>query len=585
MKLAIRIWFMALVFTFSWGGCAASKNQKLNAANSALPPEFEKQRVALVAARRRDPEHIHRETAQRELLSRHVIHVDQRGKLIPPHENACNEQCPLPEVYFDNLINAILTQPKALNGRRQVLFFVHGGLNTMESSMERALQLTMTRTNVPTWPDSLDGKPDELERWRQKSVDLNCQYYPVFLNWKSGLGTSYWEHLTDVRQGMHQENGTRNAWWLATPFYFAADLGRGAAGFPLAIGQQFQSDYQASLSRWLFTPDYEKQAQARSYVLRQDYQQGAVCGVAPKIAVSMGTDRRSASDFVLSATKYWLFLPTRLFSTLVVGSAGQPAWENMSRRTQMIIHNTDEYKHRNGSTTAESLQQFRSGETGAGGLFFKRLAERLKADASETELTLVGHSMGTMVLNEALLEHGWRFDGKARIKSIVYLAGACQIRDWQRAVFPYLRAESGCQFYSLSLHPTAERLEGNVWDMVARGSLLQWVDNFLANPETVEARTIGQWDNSMMTAHDIPENLRGRIHFKAFGQAGAEQDVGKFYTTSRAIKEFPATDAAIYRKTVENYAEIFRGQPNPQTHSSFGDEYFWKPVFWMPKPR
>ena len=59
--------------------------------------------------------------------------------------------------------------------RGRSLIFVHGGLNTYNQSLSRVNEMT--------------------------PQILAAHFYPLFVNWDSGLVSSYWEHLFLVRQG------------------------------------------------------------------------------------------------------------------------------------------------------------------------------------------------------------------------------------------------------------------------------------------------------------------------------------------------------------------------------------------------
>ena len=139
----------------------------------------------------------------------------------------------------------------------------------------------------------------------------------------------------------------------------------------------------------------------------------------------------------------------------------------------------------------------------------------------DLELTLIGHSMGTIVLNRALRECP-----RLRVRDVVYMAAACSIDDFRSSLVPYLTRTHDTRFYNLMLHPAAEVRE---WQMMAvdlppRGSLLAWIDNFLAAPETTLDRTLGSWENAMQTAYVVPAAVRPRITLKGFGVGGRGVD-------------------------------------------------------------
>jgi hypothetical protein len=139
--------------------------------------------------------------------------------------------------------------------------------------------------------------------------------------------------------------------------------------------------------------------------------------------------------------------------------------------------------------------------------------------------------MGTIVLNQMI-----RNSGDLPFNRIVYMAGATTVRDYQDSVFPYLRVNLNAQVYHLTLHPKAEvreRFDPGIpyVDLPPRGSLLVWVDDFLSSPETPLDRTVGRFENLVTAVHNTPDDLRGRIHIKAFGVGGdvrAPQKHGDF---------------------------------------------------------
>jgi hypothetical protein len=152
--------------------------------------------------------------------------------------------------------------------------------------------------------------------------------------------------------------------------------------------------------------------------------------------------------------------------------------------------------------------------------------------------------MGTIVLNEMI--HNYP---TLPCSNIVYMAAACTIRDFNLSVVPYLQYHgTNAQFYNLVLHPRNDALERSFGDIPPRGSLLEWIDNFLASPQTPVDRTLGKWENIIQATHTIPPEVRGRVHIKAFGSSRDEN--------------FP--------------------EGNPQTHGSFGTNQFWRTEFWQP---
>jgi hypothetical protein len=132
------------------------------------------------------------------------------------------------------------------------------------------------------------------------------------------------------------------------------------------------------------------------------------------------------------------------------------------------------------------------------------------------EVTLIGHSMGTIVLNDFIRDY--ESYPNLKITDIVYMAAACSIRDFERSVIPYMRSTKGkdARFYNLTLHPLNDAREANAYNLIARGSLLEWIDSFFTTPSTHMDRTLGKWENIIQATHIIPDEMRDRVYIKGF---------------------------------------------------------------------
>ena len=147
----------------------------------------------------------------------HVVLVDHSGRSL----HVAGPKVLKPESTNDfaqhlaAITDAIATDTNCLapDGTRQILIFVHGGLNTYNQSLTRVNDLT--------------------------PKIANAHYYPLFVNWDSGLVSSYWEHLFLVRQGQVEP-----VWGPVTfPLYFVADVGRALTRAPVVWYYQITSDF------------------------------------------------------------------------------------------------------------------------------------------------------------------------------------------------------------------------------------------------------------------------------------------------------------------------------------------------------
>jgi pimeloyl-ACP methyl ester carboxylesterase len=405
------------------------------------------------------------------------------------------------------ITNAIATATNCLapDGTRQVLIFVHGGLNTYNQSLTRVNDL------------------------RREIADAH--YYPLFVNWDSGLMSSYWEHLFLVRQGE-----VKRFWGPVTfPLYFAADVGRAATRAPVVWYYQLTSD---------FTTTARYESPIRFWHSRSNRVARASGGDRPGLRLSIGSDERTWGSQCGYFTSYVVTFPFKLLTAPFIDAFGKSAWDNMSRRTQTMFRAPGEFT-RPAMTNEIREARRRVGEPAEGAVarLMQALDDLMTADPSNHySVTLVGHSMGTIVANEMVRTHpGLGYS------NIVYMGAACSVGDFANAVIPCLEVNTNAHFYNLTLHPIAEAREAQ-WtclDLTPRGSLLEWIDNFLANPRTVPERTLGKWDNAISTTALIPTNVAGRIRIKAFAVGPRDK--------------FPE---------------------NPMVHGDFSEEPFWDTNFW-----
>ncbi len=419
-----------------------------------------------------------------EVRERHVVMFDQYSRLLDPTGNTdCAEPTnpsslcrgkhltstdylPLSaaqeKLYMDELLNGV--RDAEASGKK-LLIFVHGGLNTQTGSVKRVEILTPRI--------------------------LNAGYYPIFINWRSSWAFSYSNHLFLVRQG--EEMKTLGP--LSSPVVLGYDAGRAVLRAPLVWSSQIYGWTQSLPGARL--PDDLGPLE----IQLKEEQTG---NPAKAIGIMTGEDKRSDSEVSYSGASWFVMGPLRMLTAPLIDSFGTSAWDNMLRRTQLLVHTMNEYRGRR--------------PTEVGGLArvmnqIKDQVETLKAASKDWEIMLVGHSMGTIVINDLL-----RDIPDFPVDTIVYMAAACSVRDFEQSVIPYLRRQNNqTKFYNLSLHRRAEEGEINYMDFVIRGSLLTWIDEFFANPMTPPEKTLGRYVNFLRTEQIFsPDDLRGRVYQKEF---------------------------------------------------------------------
>ncbi len=202
------------------------------------------------------------------------------------------------------------------------------------------------------------------------------------------------------------------------------------------------------------------------------------------------------------------FFATTIPRTLLVPFAdglGREAWQNMQRRTRVTIH--AEYEIEGEGPAWDKLRAAFPHGTGGFAEFFALLEACTAGDLAgvseedppdselvaspgkcpvgrearvalrDAEITLIGHSMGSIVINELV-----RAFPDLNYISIVFLSGAASIRATVASLDPLL-ADRGRKpetyFYNLMLHPMNEAREMHFGGSIPAGSLLVWIDDML----------------------------------------------------------------------------------------------------------
>ena len=252
--------------------------------------------------------------------------------------------------------------------------------------------------------------------------------------------------------------------------------------------------------------------------------------------VDGGTFWKGINHFVATLTQ-WISIP------LLIDGPGKGSWDGQLRRTSILFRADPEFVYEQDPGKIEDA--LRRSSTGALSIFMEELRKKenlnipksangkVCGEGTEFEFTLIGHSMGTIILNRFITENQ-----DLCFTNIVFMAAADSIKNTHDAVFPYLEKSKTTNFYNLTLHPNDETDELFIIPVVPRGSLLVWIDNYYANPLTPQDRTMGQWDNIMRTTHMIPNEIKSRVTFKAFSEGACVKEHGDFSKAEFWKEEF-----------------------------------------------
>jgi len=436
----------------------------------------------------------------------------------------------LEPISFEDHLDKIKNGIKG-SGKKNVLIYVHGGLKGMKGSVKNAVMIKKVMEAV-----NLESRKDD--------------YYPVFVNWESGMLTSYGDHLWKIRQG----RVARTLGPLSSPFYFLADMGRALTRAPATLGFQI---YNGAKRVPVATNG------AIHTASRQGFNE-----------ISLGENTWDASKYAQDSSSYLFPGVAKIVTTPLLDAIGKGGWDNMLRRTQTVFRTSGEFKK---DIFEDDINENRFGRLPTGGL--ARLMAKLQElpDKDDYKVTLVGHSMGTIILNQLIRMYGGEKDLK--YDRIVYMAAACTMKDFQASVIHYMEEHDKTKFYNLTLHPVAEERENVSYDILPRGSLLAWIDDFATNPASFEERTLGRWNNMFRILHTIQnDGVRERIHLKGFGLEDKKTNnrceiIGKDNDLLVENITLPMDCEKMGLKTIID---------KPQQHGDFNDpdQLFWLSDYW-----
>lgn len=351
----------------------------------------------------------------------------------------------------------------------------------------------------------------------------SSEYYPIFINWRSGPVTTYLDHLARIRQGRISPTAK-----ITSPLYLATDLAQSIVGAPKA---------------WLIQGLHSVQAMAGK---SETGNGGGPNQDQVYYTADNAEENGHARELAWAATA-----PIKLLTTPFAHELPKPAWNMMNRRISTLFHETQEYYPK-----GETPDTYSSLGNGALSLLLQRMAQchyLPKPNNQPTphkgptsnhkksyEVTLVGHSMGTIVINQLLRTfHDYEYE------KIIYMGAAASIDESVHSLGNYLAKHENSNFFSLMLHPDNENWEENWGGTIPDGSLLVKIDESYDEPRSETDRTFGRWTNIQQARHLFPETVRenGQMHYKIFG-----------------IGQLPQ---------------------NPQKHGEFGDLTYWKQkTYW-----
>lgn len=365
----------------------------------------------------------------------------------------------------------------------RLLLYVHGGLNNYEDGLERVLDLTY-KPHVQDF--RLLGLADDTKQQRRA---VKSFYYPVFVIWDASFSGAVCDDLFRVRAG-YENRG----WAIPTaPFILTKRLGEAVSGAFSGLGSMF-------------------------------------------VDLAEGFDGQNTAGNVTTNIPT---LPMRFLAAPMMQAFGSPAWEMLYRRTDFMVTRPVKKADKQAGAVGILMDELICASSEATKCISfdakkpmwisdepdKNEPHKKKPMAIPIEMTLAGHSMGTLVLDSLIQEFPLML-----FQRIVYLASASSVDDVKSSVIPYLRNNSDSEFYSFTLSRGDEAREIQGWGLVPQGSLLVWIDSFFAGVYTPNHLRFGRRKSLDDVGFKLPLYLQNKkTLIRSFkGKEGEPKQHGDF---------------------------------------------------------
>ena len=323
-------------------------------------------------------------------------------------------------LYLDEMFQAV-----ARERPDEVVVHIHGGLNNINGAIEKTALIS-----------------DDLEAAR----DRGRRIFYIGVCWNSDLFPTYLEHLGLIREGLRQPGKA----FVTAPAMLLSDLGGAAVRLPLNLLNFLYQD------AYTVRPSAFKRTQLAQTRIDQLLHRQAERGPGQSLIVSPADDDRTEFLRRADAAQWLLTQPGKIATTFFLDWLGSEPWKNMLRRTRTMFERESEFipaidfetavalarevsAHGGKPVDADTLldQMNATGRQGAVSYFCEQAQGRLLGTGKRPVITLIGHSMGTIVSCE-ILE---RFHQLA-LDHVVFMGAACSISDFKAKVIPYLEEQN-----------------------------------------------------------------------------------------------------------------------------------------------
>jgi len=360
---------------------------------------------------------------------------------------------------YEQQIESIISGIKK-SGRKKILLYAFGGMNSLDSTVKRTEELSQV-------------------------IYSESDYYPVLINWESDLVDSYYDHLMFIRRGV--KSYTYGP--ALSPFYLLVDIGRAAIRLPINLVLQARGVFQNdALGSKINSNDTKKLKKL-------------------KIKYYVGKDYKNDYYSISRSLMFLITFPIRVASTVIINMAGKSGWEVMIRRSKIVFQKSQASE----DNFSDEVNILTSPPNGALSVFMDRLVKFNNANPGY-EFTLMGHSMGAFITNGMLM----RYD-MLNYKNIVYMVPACSSEEAAMVLRPYLERHPESTFYNLCIHPNMDANQMMAYGLLARGSVLRWIDLYFTDPLTSSDHCLGIWYNAIYSMPRLLGKVQKQCVIKVFG--------------------------------------------------------------------
>jgi len=382
---------------------------------------------------------------------------------------------------------------------KKIAVFIHGGLNKTEDALQRA---------------KIHGN----------AMRDDC-IYPIFVSWKSSLWSSWGDHIFNIREGEYDDRILSKAEF---PIVFLADAIDSLLRLPKDMANAFKLAFTRAKEtklRTSFNTCKSKLSKENDSDITETSEIDGIRDCKPVKDVDgyipPDTYARDGSEALWRAVYRSPSFASNAIGLPLVNTFGKSSWQVMEGRIQRLFQ--EKYRDDNRSPIIMLMDAIKKAATG------------------DVEVTVIGHSMGAIIVNGILREMP-----DFAIDNIVYMAAASSLKDFEESVYPYMKNNDPRVFH-LVLDPDIERHEVNFYQGFIpgpQGSLLLWIDDYLSESEAMLDKTSGRYDNLVpyLQRSNRVENRNMKLVVFAAG---------------KELREY-----------------------NPRKHGDFSNFPYWKPEFY-----